>query len=371
MQSLPPISEMERAYLARDTSYDGIFFLGVRTTGVFCRPSCPARKPLPRNVEYFATPREAIFAGFRPCKRCDPLHISGTPPAWVQQLLLDIERDPAARITDADLRTRGIDPARARRYFLKHYAMTFQAYCRGRRMGQALLQIHQGVNLDDVTLGNGYESHSGFRDAFKKTFGQSPGKAQTTECIHVGMLETPLGPMILGASSAGLCLAEFTSRRMLEAQFVTLRRLFRCAIVPGNTAYLDQARAELHGYFAGALTQFTVPLVYPGSDFQRAVWDLLCTIPYGATRSYEALAQELGRPSACRAVGTANGLNRIAILIPCHRVVNKNGQLGGYGGGLWRKQALLDLERRQPIAVAPDAALSVSEAALFSLLDTK
>jgi AraC family transcriptional regulator of adaptative response/methylated-DNA-[protein]-cysteine methyltransferase len=137
---------------------------------------CPARKPLTRNVVYFATPRDAIVAGYRPCKRCDPLNIQGTPPEWIQQLVLEIERDPTTRIADTNLRTRGIDPARVRRYFLKHYGMTFHAYCRGRRMGQALAQIRAGVNLDEVALGNGYESHSGFRDAFTKTFGQAPGK---------------------------------------------------------------------------------------------------------------------------------------------------------------------------------------------------
>jgi AraC family transcriptional regulator of adaptative response/methylated-DNA-[protein]-cysteine methyltransferase len=336
---------MERAVRARDASYDGIFYLGVRTTGVFCRPSCPARKPRADNAAYFDAPRDAIFAGYRPCKRCQPMNVEGAPPGWVRQLVDEIESDPTARLSDAALRRRGLDPARVRRYFLKHHGLTFQAYCRGRRMGQALAQIREGVDLDEVALGNGYDSHSGFREAFAKTFGQSPGKAQATDCIHVGLAETPLGPMVLGATSDGLCLAEFTSRRILEAQFAALRRLFRAAIVPGDTAHMDRAREELACYFAGELKRFSVPLVYPGSDFQREVWDLLLQIPYGQTRSYESLAVELGRPAASRAVGTANGLNRISILIPCHRVVNKNGKLGGYGGGLWRKQALLDLEQ--------------------------
>ena len=156
MLSLPPIDEMERALFIRDSSYDGIFFAAVRTTGVFCRPSCPARKPLTHNVEYFATPREAILAGYRPCKRCHPLNISGTPPLWIQQLVREIEHDPTTRITDTDLRTRGIDPARVRRSFLKHYGMTFQAYCRGQRMGQAFTQLREGITLDEVALGNGY-----------------------------------------------------------------------------------------------------------------------------------------------------------------------------------------------------------------------
>ncbi len=371
MLSLPPVDEMERAFLTRDPSYDGIFFLGVRTTGVFCRPSCPARKPLTHNVDYFATVRDAIFAGYRPCKRCDPMNIWNTPPTWIQQLLLEVECDPTVRITDADLSTRGIDPARVRRFFSKLYGMTFQAYCRGRRMGQALAQIREGSDLDEVTFGSGYDSHSGFRDAFGKTFGQPPGKAQALDCIHVCMVETPLGPMVIGAASQGVCLAEFTNRRMLEAQFTTLRRLFRCAIVPGNTLQLDHARNELTRYFAGNLTHFSVPLLYPGSAFQRAVWDLVREIPYGETRSYQELARELGRPSASRAVGTANGLNRIAIFIPCHRVVNKNGQLGGYGGGLWRKQALLDLEDgKRTFACADCVIRSLSVDRVHSAIET-
>src|SRR6516165_6292984 len=141
MKALPSQREMERAIRKRDASYDGVFFVAVRTTGIFCRPSCPARKPLPRNCEYFATVREALFAGYRPCKRCRPLATDGRPPDWVERLLAQVEADPTARLTSADLRALTIDPARARRYFLKHYGMTFHAYCRGRRMSQAIKQI--------------------------------------------------------------------------------------------------------------------------------------------------------------------------------------------------------------------------------------
>jgi AraC family transcriptional regulator of adaptative response/methylated-DNA-[protein]-cysteine methyltransferase len=172
-----------------------------------------------------------------------------------------------------------------------------------------------------------------------------PRKSRSTNCILTGMAPTPLGPMEIAATSKGVCLAEFTNGRELELQIDALRRLFQCDIVPGNNSLLDQLRTELAQYFAGGLTRFQVPLVYPGSAFQLAVWDALRLIPYGESLSYEALAHRLGKPMAVRAVGTANGQNRIAILIPCHRVVNKNGQLGGYGGGLWRKKALLELEQ--------------------------
>jgi AraC family transcriptional regulator of adaptative response/methylated-DNA-[protein]-cysteine methyltransferase len=346
MNALPSLREIERATRERDASYDGVFFTAVRTTGIFCRPSCPARPALAKNKEYFATAREAIFAGYRPCKRCRPLETNGRPPDWVERLLAEVERHPTGRLRDAELRKLSIDPARARRYFLKHYGMTFQAYYRGRRMGEALQQIRQGADLDDVVLGNGYDSHSGFRDAFQRTFGQPPGHSRGADCIVTTWVESPIGPLVAAATAEGVCLLEFTDRRMLETQFATLRKRFTCAIVPGTNEHLEQLKDELARYFAGTRTEFCVPLVFPGSPFQRAVWERLLRIPYGETLSYEGLAADIDLPGAQRAVGRANGQNRIGVVIPCHRVINKSGRLGGYGGGLWRKEFLLDLERR-------------------------
>jgi len=354
MSSLPSVAEMENAYRRSDASYDGVFYLGVRTTGVFCRPSCGARKPLTKNVQYFATPREALFAGYRPCKRCRPLAAPGTPPPWVKKVLSEVERNPVRRFADADVRRMGVDPARIRRYFQTAYGMTFQAYCRSRRLGKALEQIRQGARLDDVLLGVGYESHSGFRDAFARTFGRAPGKAQGTECITVTWIESPLGPLIAASLKERIILLEFTDRRMLEEQFRVLRRHFKLPVVPGDSTVLAQLRGELSEYFAGTRKEFAVPLDFPGSEFQQRVWKGLQRIPFGRTLSYEELAQRIGSPGAQRAVGTANGRNRIAIVIPCHRVVNKNGDLGGYGGGLWRKQALLELERGKRIYSSPE-----------------
>jgi AraC family transcriptional regulator of adaptative response/methylated-DNA-[protein]-cysteine methyltransferase len=336
---------MERAYKASDRSYDGIFFLAVRTTGIFCRPSCPARKPYPRNVKYYASAKEAIFAGFRPCKRCHPLELNDSTPTWITDLLAHVEHDLTARYSDTFLRSIKIDPTRARRYFQKNYGMTFQAYCRGRRLGKALEQIRLGVDLDDVALGYGYDSHSGFREAFTRTFGSPPGRSRGADCIITAWIESPLGPLLAGATSKGICLLEFTDRRMLDAQFASLRKYFACAIVPGENHHIKQLKKELDEYFRGSLKKFKVALVYPGSPFQQRVWKELLRIPHGKTVSYEEIARRIGSPTAQRAVGHANGLNPIAIVIPCHRVVNKNGELGGYGGGLHRKQKLLDLER--------------------------
>ena len=344
MNTMPTIREMQNAYLRKDRSYDGIFFMGVKTTGIFCRPSCPARRPLPQNVEYFSNVRDAAFAGYRPCKRCRPLDTDGRPPEWVSQALL-LAQKAEKRIRDSELRHTGIEPCRLRRYFQEHYGMTFQSYCRSVRMGEALRELRTGTSLDDVALGNGFESHSGFRDAFMRTFGHSPGASRAMDRIVVTWLESPLGPLVAAATDEGICLLEFSDRRILAAQFETVKRLFSCAIVPGENEHIAQLREELGEYFDSRLKQFSVPLVYRGSPFQVRVWTELLRIPYGETSSYAELAGKIGSPSAQRAVGHANGLNRIAIVIPCHRVVNKDGKLGGYGGGLWRKQHLLDLER--------------------------
>jgi len=222
--------------------------------------------------------------------------------------------------------------------------MTFQAYHRARRMGLALEQLRRGDDPLAVGFDHGFESASGFRDAFERTFGSTPGRCKDVTCIKVTRIESPVGPLVAGATDEGICLLEFADRRALEKQMATLRRRIAGAVVPGTNWHLDDLTAQLAEYFEGRRTEFGVKLVAPGSDFQCRVWSKLMEIPFGTTWSYERLAREIGRPGAQRAVGRANGDNRIAILIPCHRVVRNDGSLCGYGGGLWRKQFLLDLE---------------------------
>jgi AraC family transcriptional regulator of adaptative response/methylated-DNA-[protein]-cysteine methyltransferase len=177
-------------------------------------------------------------------------------------------------------------------------------------------------------------------------FGAAPGGYRKGDAVLLSWIRSPLGPLVAGATADGVCLLEFSDRRMLETQFKTLRRLIALPLAPGSNAHLEQLEHELAEYFAGRRRAFTVPLVYPGTEFHRRVWNELRRIPYGETRSYQALAAAIGKPQAVRAVGRANGLNRIAIVIPCHRVINKDGGLCGYGGGLRRKEFLLELERR-------------------------
>ena len=368
MEPLPSRQEMERAFLGSDASYDGIFFTGVRTTGIFCRPSCPARKPLPANVEFFGSIREALFAGYRPCRRCHPATPAGTTPQWVKQLLKAVDEDPNRRLKDDDVRRFGVEPARVRRYFMEHYGMTVHAYCRGRRLSGALRQLRNGDALDDVALGTGWESHSGFREAFTKAFHEAPGTVQKGSTARSGSrrpsglrdtavittaIDTPLGAILAGATDEGLCLLEFPDRRMLEAQLKRLERLLRMPLVPGDHPHLRKTAEELARYFAGTLKAFTVPLVFRGTPFEERVWRELVKIPYGETISYAEMATRVASPGAQRAVGRANGMNRISIVIPCHRVVNADGKLGGYGGGLWRKHWLLGMEKKSSGASTP------------------
>ncbi len=340
----PSTREMSRALFAGDATYDGVFFVGVRTTAVFCRPSCRARKPRPENVEYFGTVREAMRAGYRPCLRCRPLE-DGEAPDWVRTLLATVEREPSRRLPDSDLRRMGIEPARARRWFRKRYGMTFQSFCRGRRLSGTLTALRRGSSIDAAVFEGGYGSHSGFRDAFARSFGSTPGRAESVEAVTLGWIETPLGPMVAGATRVGVCLLEFTDRRGLERELAEVRRRLGRPAEPGESDHIRRLREELGSYFQGKLRSFTTPVAAAGTPFEERVWRALREIPYGETRSYEDIAVNVGKPGACRGVGSANGRNPVAIVVPCHRVVRKDGTLGGYGGGLWRKRRLLEIER--------------------------
>lgn len=350
-EGLPAKEDMMSAFMGRDASYDGLFYAAVSSTGVFCRPSCPAKKPKPERVEFFATAREALFAGYRPCGRCKPLGGAGPgaeagEPGWAAELVERVEADPTRRVTDAELAAEGLDPAAVRRWFKRRFGLTFQAYCRARRLGEAFAAIKAGTAIDDAVFDHGWESHSAFRDAFSKAAGAPPGVARGSDFIRLSWLETPLGPMVAGATEEAICLLEFSDRRMLEAQLKTVRGRFGLAALPASSPLLERLRVELDEYFIGERREFSLPMAYPGSDFQVKVWEGLLRIPYGQTRSYGQLAAELGLGAgAGRAVGHANGLNRLAILIPCHRVIAADGSLGGYGGGLWRKLRLLERER--------------------------
>ncbi len=346
IHTLPPRPEMLRAFAQRDAAYEGIFLTAVRTTGVFCRPTCPARKPRPDNVEFFATASQALMAGYRPCRRCHPMEPVGETPSWLADLLHEVESDPTRRWRDSDLRAVGLDPARVRRWFKAHHGMTFHAYSRALRLSTALGRIRHGEAVTIAAFDAGYDSLSGFNGAFQKLAGVSPTAAASDgEAVHVTRIPTPLGPLVAAATQDALCLLEFADRRMLPTQLNRLTRYVPGVLAPGDNDVLRGVADQLAEYFEGARRTFDVPLRTPGTAFQERVWGELRKIPPGETISYGTLARRIGKPNAVRAVGKANGDNRVAILIPCHRVVGADGSLTGYGGGLWRKKRLLELER--------------------------
>jgi len=343
---LPRPGELHRAVDQRDPSYEGLFVVGIRTTGIFCRPTCPSKPALPENREFFATTDEASAAGYRPCLRCKPLDAPGTHPVWVRRILEILEEQPGTRLTDAMLKRLDVHPAAARRYFHASFGMTLQGYARARRLGLALDRIQRGTPVLPAGFESGFESDSGFRDAFKRLFGVTPTEARGIPPLVATILPSPLGPLLAAATEEGLCMLEFADRKRLPEQAADLTRWFKRPVVPGTNAHIAHAERELAEYFGGTRKVFAVPLVLKGTEFQERVWRQLLQIPFGSTIAYEQLAIRIGQPTAQRAVGMANGRNRIPIIIPCHRVIQKNGQLRGYGGGLWRKQFLLDLEQR-------------------------
>lgn len=198
----------------------------------------------------------------------------------------------------------------------------------------------------EAQLSAGYDSASGFRSAFAKTFGVTPSRSQTS-ALKVDWIDTPLGPMITVTDETALYLLEFTDRKNIARQFTRLSKVHKRAIIPGSTAVTQQIKAELSAYFDGTLTAFQTPLSATGTDFQNETWKALCAIPYGTTCSYAELAQAVGNPKAVRAVAGANASNGMAIIIPCHRVIRTGGHRGGYAGGLARKDWLLALEAKQ------------------------
>ncbi len=335
-----------RAFVDRQSDYIGIFYAAVKTTSIFCLPTCRARKPRAENVEFFRQAKEALNAGYRPCKICQPMQNANQAPPQVQAAL-DLLRDhPKQKISDADLRQQQINPQTLRRWFKQHYRMSFHAYQRMCRINTAYQELQTGRKATDAAFDNGYDSLSGFGYTYKKIVGKSPRQSRQQTLIRISRLTTPLGPMFVCATDDGICMLDFVDRRMLETEFRDLQRRLDATLIAGENEHIEQCKSEIDAYFSGRLQQFGVALCTPGSAFQQTVWQALRDIPYAQTCSYQTLAETIGKPAAVRAVGAANGQNRVAIIIPCHRVIGQNGDLTGYGGGLERKRWLLDHEKR-------------------------
>ncbi len=338
-------ARLYEAVVARDATQDGAFVFAVRTTGVFCRPGCGARTPRRENVEFFDAPSRALAAGYRPCKRCRPLEAPSAAPAWVGAVFERLERS-SARVSPAELRGAGIHPVRAARWFQEHMGMSLHAFQHSLRLGASVDRLRGGAPVSETAAASGFESESGFRDAFRRALGDAPSHLDpSVRVVRVKRLVTPLGDMLAGACDEGLCLLEFIDRDSLPRQLASLRKALGPALSMDDHPRLEQTARELERYFAGQLQRFTVPLHTPGTPFERRVWSELLRIEYGRTWSYAELARSIGRPTAFRAVAGANGRNRIAIAVPCHRVIASDGGLGGYAGAVWRKERLLELER--------------------------
>ena len=267
--------EFWRALQRRDASYEGIFFVGVKTTGIFRRPICSARKPLRKNIAFFPGKSEALHAGFRPCLRCKPMNTTGEVPTLVEKLRRLVEQRPTERLRERDLVDMGIEPSTARRQFRRYFGMSFHAYQRARRMGSALAAVRAGGNVLDTQLDHGFESSSGFREAFAKLFGTAPSAANGVHCLFARWIELPLGAILALADDSGLYVFDWVDRRGLEREIIRLREKTKFAIVPGDHPVLDQAEREIGEYFAGLRKAFTLPFAPRGTEFQRRVWDAL------------------------------------------------------------------------------------------------
>lgn len=334
------------ALVARDASYEGFAWAAVKTTGIFCRLTCPARKPKRENTSFFETVAECLEAGFRPCSRCRPMLKLGEADPMVTRLLTALDAEPFRRWSEEDVVSLSIDPSTARRAFKRQFGMSFLEIARLRRMGKAAETLKEGASVLDAQLDAGYESGSGFRSAVTKLFGAAPANLREKPLLRADWIETPIGPMMAIADQHSLHLLEFAERKALPAEIRKLQKFTGSGIVMGRHPPIDQIEAELKAYFAGENLGFRTRLAGHGSPFQRQVWQALRAIPAGVSTTYGAVAAGLNLPSSTRAVAGANGANQIAIVVPCHRLIGADGSLTGYGGGLWRKRWLLEHERR-------------------------
>ncbi len=344
--ALPDDKTLYQALLARDDRFEGLAYVGVKTTGIFCRLTCPARKPKPENCTFFATIGECIEAGFRACKRCHPLAPAAKADPTIAALLQVLEDRPGYRWSEADLVRMGHDLSTVRRAFKRQFGMTFLEMARQKRLREGFETISRGGSVIEAQLDAGFESPSAFRAAFAALLGRPPGSLRKDGLLLADWIPTPIGDMIALSSRTHLHLLEFVGRKALPAELAKLQTMAKGRIGIGQYAPTTQIRAELGVYFSGKSAHFTTPLALQGSEFTRGVWAALQDIPAGETRSYGQIAAQIGRPSASRAVARANGANQIALVIPCHRVIGADGSLTGYGGGLWRKQRLLEIEQQ-------------------------
>jgi AraC family transcriptional regulator, regulatory protein of adaptative response / methylated-DNA-[protein]-cysteine methyltransferase len=331
------------AVIARDRRFDGRFLYAVATTGVFCRPSCGSRRALRKNVRFFRSADDAASAGFRPCKRCRPT-VEDAAPKLVTEIrrLIDGSGD-AALTLDVLARKTGATPTRVQRAFKRVTGMSPKEYQDARRGERLRHHLRTGASVSRATIEAGYGSTSRVHDRAGEVLGMTPqafrnrGKGMQ---IHFGTASTPLGALLVGFTERGICsVALGDDPRALEAD---LRAQFSAAEISPAGSQAKERIATVIAATQGA--DVSIPLDLSGTDFQLLVWRALQRIPRGQTRSYSAIAASLGRPTATRAVARACAQNQVALVIPCHRVIREDGELGGYRWGVDRKRRLLDQE---------------------------
>jgi AraC family transcriptional regulator of adaptative response/methylated-DNA-[protein]-cysteine methyltransferase len=328
------------AFMRRDRAWDGRVIGAVKSTGIYCKPSCPARRPKRENVEFFATGREAREAGYRPCLRCKPDEVARDREAVAQAVkLIEVAEEPLS--LDEVAGAVGYAPHHFQRIFKRDLGVSPAEYSRALRTRRAQSALKENGRVTDAIYDAGYSGPSGFYSDAKERLGMTPsawrdgGRGET---IRWTTFASPLGTMLIAATSKGIC------RLTFDDSASSLARHFPNASIVQD----DGGMREL---VEGALTAIEHPSSAPelpidvrGTAFQEAVWRELRKIPLGETRSYAEIAAAIGQPKAVRAVGTANGDNHVAVLIPCHRVIRSDGSLGGYAGGLDRKRKLLAVE---------------------------
>ncbi len=329
------------AFSARNRAFDGMFVGAVKTTGIYCKPSCPARHPLRQNVEYFVDGGSARAAGYRACLRCKPDEI-GRDREAVEKALRLIESAEEPPALDNLALAVGYAPHHFHRLFKRDTGVTPAAYARGLRAKRAEAALNGNGSVTDAIYEAGYSGPSRFYADTKGRLGMTPsawknGGAGVT--IRWAVAETVLGTMLLAATDKGICRLSFD-----EDESELHRRFPRATIEAGNAAMGDLVQSAVAAVNDPA-NMPALPLDVAGTAFQQAVWQQLMAIPPGETRSYAQIAVAVGKPGAVRAAGSANGANNVAVLIPCHRVIRSDGSPGGYAYGLERKLALLKREQ--------------------------